>query len=148
MKRTAKITKNITHGFSEILLSPEDWKCDANCTDCEMSCPFDEKDGLRVIADEGGLDVRRDDIVLVEKAAGQNIKAANIVYIMVPLMFLLGYFLGKALGQSQTDMLVTGGIFALLNFILAWLMNRKVRMRRRMEYRITKLVYKASQDIL
>ena len=54
----------------------------------------------------------------------------------------MGCLLGGAGGIA--DRLTAGGVLALLTFVMAWLMNRRARMRRIMEYRVTRVLAPAS----
>jgi hypothetical protein len=54
----------------------------------------------------------------------------------------MGCLLGGA--GSIADRLTSGGVLALLTFVMAWLMNRRARMRRIMEYRVTRVLAPAS----
>lgn len=140
MATLAKITKNLTKGYSEAMLAAGDYKCTTNTdfSGVDLAALF-PADCDRVIVEHTD-DFRRDDIIMVTKAKGYETKGARLAYLMVPVMFVLGCFLGKIKAFSLADILLTGAILAFLNFILAWIMNRQARLRRRLQYRATALV--------
>ena len=78
---------------------------------------------------------RRGDIVELAPHQPRDDKIARIVYIGPVIFFLFGVLFTK--NFSWPDRLLTGAILALLTFVIAWLMNRRARLRRRMAWRVT-----------
>lgn len=139
----AKIVKEMTKGYVDILLPEDGWQCDLECDRCGLEpCPHFHSGCTHAIA-EANEDVRRDDIVLVKPATAYNTPGARLAYFMVPVMFVLGCLLGKIRGFDLLNILMAGAILAFLNFILAWMMNRQARLRRRLEYRVELLLRKS-----
>lgn len=141
MAAIARVTRIFTKGYAEILLQDEARSCDAQCGACP--CKGDE---CLVITPEGDRFVaqcrekaQRGDIVEVRPAQPQENKLARIVYLMPVVSLLLGIFLGRALGQSLPDQIVTGVILGAMTFMIAWIMGRKVRMARLMRYEVVRI---------
>lgn len=65
---------------------------------------------------------------------------ARIAYLIVPVLFVFGCAVNRG---SVPDKAQSGLILEGLGFALAWLMNRRTRLRRRLEYRVTRTVQRA-----
>lgn len=121
---TATIIRVITKGYAECALwengAPEKRHC--------------------IIEDSFGS--RRGAVVELASASPREEPLARLAYLAVPVFFAMGCLLGGAGGIA--DRLTAGGVLALLTFVMAWLMNRRARMRRIMEYRVTRVLAPAS----
>ena len=69
---------------------------------------------------------------------------ARVAYLIVPILFVFGYVVNSG---SVPEKLLSGLILGVLGFVLAWLMNRRARLRRRLEYRVVRTVQKAKDVI-
>ena len=139
----AKVVKELTKGYLEILLPIDGWNCEMECDRCGLEpCPHFTSESAHAIA-ETTLDVRRDDIILVKPATAYNTPGARLAYFIIPVMFVVGCLLGKVRGFDLLNTLMAGAILAFLNVVLAWMMNRQARLRRRLEYRVDALLRKS-----
>ena len=120
----ATITRVITKDYAECVL----W---------ENGAP-----GKRHCIIEDPFGARRGDVVELAPASPREEPLARLAYLAVPVFFAMGCLLGGA--GSIADRLTSGGVLALLTFVMAWLMNRRARMRRIMEYRVTRALAPAS----
>lgn len=121
---TATIVKVITKGYAEVVLWENDAPGDTHC-----------------IA-ENPEKAKRGDIVELKPALPSKAAPAEwLPYLAVPLCFAIGMFLES--GRSLSDQLLSGLILALMGFVIGWIATRKSRMRRMMEYKITKIIKKA-----
>lgn len=136
----AKVLKNMTKGYSEILLPVKGWQCDMDCAGCPHNpCPHFSKQSEHAMM-ECYEDVRRGDVVAVEAAKGYDTKYARTAYIMVPIAIVLGCAFGRSMGYDLANTLVMGGLMAVLSFLLAWLMNKQARLRRVIDWRMVEML--------
>ena len=84
---------------------------------------------------------RRDDVVELVPAQPRNDRIARIVYIGPVLFFGLGMLMTKNYDLAQQ--LLTGAILFAMTFVMAWLMNRPARLRRRLAWRVSRVISKA-----
>ena len=127
MTITATVTDILTEGYIEV--APwEDGKPGAN----------------RCIAETFEKKQRRGDVVELKPAKPWDEPIARIAYLIVPVLFLFGYALNRS---SVPEKVLSGLILGVLGFVLAWLMNRRARLRRRLEYRVTRTVQRAKDVI-
>jgi positive regulator of sigma E activity len=84
---------------------------------------------------------RRDDVVELVPAQPRNDRIARIVYIGPVIFFIFGALITK--NYDMTQRLLTGGILAAMTFVMAWLMNRPARLRRRLSWRVSRVIKKA-----
>ena len=121
MAQNATVTDVLTQGYVEIAL----WE--------------DGQPGkTREIAETGDRKVKRGDVVEVRPIQPKNEPVARIAYAATVVFFLFGLLLSK--NFSWPERLLNGAILAFLTFILAWLMNRRARLRRRMAWKVVKLL--------
>jgi hypothetical protein len=78
---------------------------------------------------------RRSDVVELVPAEPRDDKIARIAYIGPVLFFILGYLITGRYDLPQR--LLTGGILFAMTFVMAWLMNRPARLRRRLSWRVS-----------
>lgn len=127
MTVTATVTDILTEGYIEV--APwEDGKPGARRCIAET---FEEKQ-------------RRGDVVELKSAKPWDEPIARIAYLIVPVLFVFGYAVNSG---SVPDKLLSGLILGGLGFVLAWLMNRRARLRRRLEYRVTRTVQRAKDAV-
>ena len=127
MTVTATVTDILTEGYIEV--APwEDGKPGPN----------------RCIAETFEKKQRRGDVVELKPAKPWDEPIARIAYLIVPILFVFGYVVNSS---TVPEKLLSGLILGVLGFVLAWLMNRRARLRRRLEYRVTRTV-KQSQDTI
>lgn len=116
------VTDILTEGFAEVTLPAEG-----------------EERGRRCVA-ANDLNAKRGDEVEMKPAKPWNDPMARLAYLQVPVLFLLGLFFDRG---GTWERILSGLILAALGFVLGWLMNRRARLRRRLEYRIVRVVKKA-----
>ena len=124
---TATVTDILTEGYIEV--APwEDGKPGPN----------------RCIAETFEKKQRRGDVVELKPAKPWDEPIARIAYLIVPILFVFGYVVNRS---SVPEKVLSGLILGVLGFVLAWLMNRRARLRRRLEYRVTRTVQKSKDTI-
>lgn len=127
MTVTATVTDILTEGYIEV--AP--W--------------VDGKPGPdRCIAETFEKKQRRGDVVELKPAKPWDEPIARIAYLIVPVLFLFGDGVNSG---SVTDKVLSGLILGILGFVLAWLMNRRARLRRRLEYRVTRTLQQSKDTI-
>lgn len=127
MTVTATVTDILTEGYIEV--AP--W--------------VDGKPGSeRCIAETFEKKQRRGDVVELKPAKPWDEPIARVAYLIVPILFIFGYAVN---GGSVLDKALSGLILGGLGFVLAWLMNRRARLRRRLEYRVTRTLQKSKDTI-
>ena len=125
MAITATVTDILTEGFAEVAV----WE-------------NGEPGKARSIAEfEKKLKAKRGDIVELKTAAPQDMKVARTAYLLVLVLAAFGMLLSKG---AWNERLLNAAILGFLGFIVAWLMNRRARLLRRREYRISRIVQKKS----
>ena len=118
MSVTATVTDVLTEGYVEV--APlEDGQPGAR----------------RCIAETSEKKQRRGDVVELKPAKPYNEPIARVAYFLVLVLFLFGYLVYKG---AVRDKVLSGMILGGLGFVLAWLMNRRTRLSRRLEYRVTR----------
>ncbi len=117
------VTDILTEGFAEVSIPAEGGK-------------------VRRCVAANDLAARRGDEVELEPAKPWSDPVARWAYLQVPVLFLLGLFLYHG---GTLERILTGLILAALGFVLSWLMNRRARLRRRLEHRIARVVKKAPE---
>lgn len=90
----------------------------------------------REIAESGEKKVKRGDVVELKSANPRDERIARLAYIAPVIFFVLGMLLVRT--DAWIERILTGAILGFLTWILAWLMNRRARLRRRMKWRVTK----------
>jgi positive regulator of sigma E activity len=120
MSMIATVTREFTKGYAEVALwengSPGKTRCVA----------------------ENFEKAKRKDVVELEPAQPWEDRFARLAYLIVPVVFALGMWASR--GQSLQNMLLSGGIMAVMAFVVAWLMNRPARLRNRLEYRVVRVL--------
>lgn len=143
----AKVTRTFTKGYVEILLPKEDTACDGKCASCgKEPCPRFDGNCDRAVAETTGKKLHRGDIVEVKRSRDDVDQSHLLVYAVPVIIFLAGCFLGKRLGQQPVDILLTGAILGLLTFVLAWIYDRRSRMRKLMTFEIVRLCRPRKED--
>ena len=86
---------------------------------------------------------RRNDLVELNSAQPRNDRIARIAYIGPFLFFVFGMLITK--NYDLTQRLLTGAILFVMTFVMAWLMNRPARLRRRLSWRVSRLIQRAEK---
>jgi hypothetical protein len=120
----ATITRVITQGYAEAVL----W---------ENGEPGKE----RCVAENLEKAKRGDVVELKPAKPWKKARGEWLPYLVVPLFFVIGMLLER--GGAGAEHLLSGGILALLGFLLIWLTTRRTRMRRAMRYEVVCIVQKA-----
>jgi len=141
MAQIAKVGRVYHSGYADILLPREELTCGGDCGDCEQApCPFFGRGSRHAVADNA-LDANWDDMVEITPASpGAADKLYLAAYSLPVGAFALGCIIGRANGQSLGEILLTGLLLGLMTFVLAWMLSRKFRLRRRVEYRIRRII--------
>lgn len=77
------------------------------------------------------------DIVTIEPLESRNVHSSWIRYLAVPAFFLLAFFAGSSLDLANR--MVSGAIVGLMAFLICWIMDRRSRMMRRQQYKVTEI---------
>lgn len=84
---------------------------------------------------------KRGDLVEIKPAKPWDEPIAKTAYAIPVILFLLGLVIGGRLALPER--LLASVLLALLGFCVAWLMNRRARLRRRLEYRVVRVTRRA-----
>lgn len=84
---------------------------------------------------------KRGDLVELKPATPWNEPIAKLAYLIAPALFLLGLVVGGRLALPER--LLASALLALLGLCIGWLMNRRARLRRRLEYRVVRVTRRA-----
>lgn len=84
---------------------------------------------------------KRGDLVELKPAKPWNEPIAKLAYLIAPALFLLGLVVGGRLALPER--LLACALLALLGLCIGWLMNRRARLRRRLEYRVVRVTRRA-----
>lgn len=119
---TATIAKEITTGYAEAIL----WE--------------DGRPGKERCITENYKQAERGDVVELKSAPPWIDRTAKLPYLMVPVMFALGFMINAA--GLPTERVAAGAVLALLTFGTAWIMTRRARMRRAMAWEVVRILEK------
>ena len=104
--------------------------------------PFEDgKPGDRRCMAEDFEKAKRGDLVEIKPAKPWDEPIAKYAYLIPAVLFVLGLAIGGRLALPQR--LLAAALLAQLGFCAAWLMNRRSRLRRRLEYRVVRVVKRA-----
>ncbi len=117
---TATVTDVLTKGYAEV--AP--WE--------------DGKPGPRRCIAEDAHDARRGDVVELKPAKASDDPYAKAIYAMPVLSAVAAALLVR--GQSWPERILTGALVGVMVFVLAWIKNRKVRLRRKLAYEVVRIV--------
>lgn len=123
---TAIVTDNISDGFAEVAPLGEDG----------------EPEKRRCIAENPkSVKAKRGDVVEMKPAKPRDVSStARLAYILPVVAFALVVIL---MGNTPWgERLIDAAILGFLFFIFAWLMNRRSRLLKRLEFTITKVTKK------
>lgn len=84
---------------------------------------------------------KRGDLVELKPATPWNEPIAKLAYLIAPALFLLGLVVGGRLALPER--LLACALLALLGLCIGWMMNRRARLRRRLEYRVVRVTKRA-----
>ena len=98
--------------------------------------------GPRRCVAEDYENAKRGDLVELKPATPWNEPIAKLAYLVAPVLFLLGLIVGGRLALPER--LLASSLLALLGLCVGWLMNRRARLRRRLEYRVVRITKRAN----
>lgn len=107
----------------------------------EVALLEDGKPGERRCVAEDFENAKRGDLVEVKPARPWDEPIAKAAYLIPAALFVLGLIIGGRLALPER--LLASAMLALLGFCVAWLMNRRSRLRRRLEYRVVRVTKRA-----
>lgn len=107
----------------------------------EVALLEDGKPGERRCVAEDFEKAKRGDLVEVKPAKPWDEPIARLAYLIPAALFVLGLIIGGRLALPER--LLASAMLALLGFCAAWLMNRRARLRRRLEYRVVRVTKRA-----
>lgn len=107
----------------------------------EVTLLEDGEPGERRCVAEDFEGAKRGDLVEVKPAKPWNEPIAKYAYVIPVLLFLAGLVIGGRLALPER--LLASALLALLGCCIAWLMNRRARLRRRLEYRVVRVTRRA-----
>lgn len=108
----------------------------------EVTLLEDGVPGQRRCVAEDFEKAKRGDTVELKPATPWNEPIAKLAYLIVPALFVLGLVVGG--GLDLPERLLASGLLALLGLCVGWLMNRRARLRRRLEYRVIRVTKRAN----
>ena len=126
----AKVTDVLSTGYAEVVLIDENGRPGRKRFVAYDSLPKKQK-------------ARRGDVVDITSVRGRDTTNSRMrfFYLLPLILFAVGYIIPKA--YSVPERVLTGIILAVMGFVIAWILNRKVRLANRQEYKIIKVVKKA-----
>ena len=136
MVQTAKVTKLLEDGRAEVAVKRQS-ACCHDCSKCGGGCSELMVSSTVAVVAENPVRAMPGDRVTVESSTGGVLKAAALVYLAPFALFFLGYFLTAALGMTEGVSAACGGIGFAAGVVLAILLDRHVRKRRGISFRIT-----------
>lgn len=95
----------------------------------------------REVAETAYKKPRRNDVVEMVPAKPQNTPVARIAYIAPVFFFAFGVYITGSYDLFQR--LLTGAIMFGMTFVMAWLMNRSARLRRRLSWSVSRVIRRA-----
>ena len=84
--------------------------------------------------------VRRDDYVEMVPKEGRIMNTSRWAYLLPVIGIIFAIFI--TVGRAWEERILTAFLLGLMTFIVAWLMNRRSRMLKRREFKVTKIVKK------
>ena len=142
MTQIAKVNAILGNGMAKVGVQRKT-ACGHDCADC-AGCETVIKQPEVVVVAQNPIGARQGDIVLVESSTGGILKAAMAVYIVPFLLFFLGYFLVSALGGGEGFSVAVALAGFVLGFFLAWRLDRYVKQRQSLQFRIVEITLPCS----
>lgn len=127
MAVTGTITDILTEGYAEVML-------------------LEDPAGRQRYVAENPEGAKRGDTVALESAKPWNDPLARIAYLLPVVFLVLGVLAPR--NAALSDRLIIGGVLGILSFVVAWLMNRRARLRRRLAWRVTEILHRGSESTL
>ena len=104
--------------------------------------PFEDgKPGARRCVAEDFEKAKQGDLVELKPAKPWDEPIAKYAYLIPVVLFIFGVVIGGRMALPER--LLASALLALLGFCMAWLMNRRSRLRRRLEYRVVRVTKRA-----
>lgn len=97
------------------------------CSGCHSETFCRKKDSTYEVNNSGKIDVREGDLVEVEIPEGRAVFSVLMSLLFPLLMFIPGYFIGKALSDSEVVMALSGLLSIGLGFLISYLFFRGKR---------------------
>ena len=146
MTQTATVNRLISHEKAEVTVCRQS-ACGHNCADCSGCSAEGMAHNLTVTAHNlccAGVG----DTVVVESESSRVLGMAFVIYLLPLALFLGGCITASsALHMGEGGSLIVGFICTVPGFLAARLLDRRVRAKRPMQFRIVEVLKRCS-DIL
>ncbi len=97
------------------------------CSGCHSETFCRRKDSTYEVTNNTGINVREGDLVEVEIPEGRAVISVLMSLLFPLLMFIPGYFIGKALTRNEVVMAISGLLFIGIGFFISYLFFRRRR---------------------
>ena len=121
---TATVTDVLTTGFAEVAIDGED---ESSGEKVRHIAIFNKEQKIH-----------RGDVVELMPFDPREVKEARIAYILPLIVFIFGFLVTNKLQMGER--ILSGLILAFMTFVVSWLMNRRARLLKRQEYKITRII--------
>ena len=136
MVQTAKVTRLLENGRAEVAVKRQS-ACGHDCSKCGGGCSELMVSPTVAVVAENPVRAMPGDTVTVESATQTVLGAAAALYLAPFALFFVCYFLFRALIPSEGGAIAAGGAGFALGVALAMLLDRRMRARRGITFRIT-----------
>lgn len=137
MTQTAQVQKLLANHMAQIAVVRQG-ACGHNCGECG-GCASGQMPTVTALADNA-IGAAQGDVVTVETASGQLLGIMAFVYLLPMVFLILGYALGMALGWGEVGAIAAGGVCFLVSIGLTILLDRHIRKKRSLDFRIVAVV--------
>ena len=136
MIQTAKVTRLLPDGRAEVSVKRQS-ACGHDCSKCGGGCSELMVSSTVAVAAANPVRAMPGDMVRVESDTGTVLRAAVVVYLVPFLLFFAAYFIAAALGAGGGVCGTAGVLGFVLGLALAVLLDRRMRKRQAISFRIT-----------
>ena len=136
MIQTAKVTRLLPDGRAEVSVKRQS-ACGHDCSKCGGGCSELMVSSTVAVTAANPVRAMPGDMVRMESDTGTVLGAAVAVYLVPFLLFFAGYFIAAALGAGSGICGTAGVLGFALGLCLAVLLDRRMRKRKAISFRIT-----------
>lgn len=138
MTQIATVKRLMGNQKAEVLVRRQS-ACGHDCASCG-GCGPESAAQVTVVADNA-LGARLGDTVQVESESGRVLGMAAALYLVPLVLLFVGYFLATGLfGLGETAGFAVGLLCLVAGFAANWLLDRRIRARRPVQYRIVEVL--------